>query len=649
MIELRLITTGEVLDLSPNATISLELHNPLFGDTVFPGAFSYSFSLAGGLTSPRNARALGFADRLDVPIEGQPVYEVELRLQGLPWQRGTLTLLSASPTRYKVKFLGEISLLSERFAQTKLGELGHEKIPLSSNVLADLDGGQYLVNITYHPAIDPRPSDISRAKNNGRGNKFIKFRFEGSIPQDPLRVVVNGEEFVYDDTVPANNQRLYNLSEMVTQSALSVEAVSYYYENPQNISDSHYVFYVYGTSEDYNEPLEVSFPDMAWSVEKRWEEDYTGLISAALSQYANHSIPEDNFVLPTFHNPDLLGEGRNTLGLHNAYNDAGDEIQLHYGEFSPETVFGVVPMFSLEYVLQRIEATTGVKITGAWRADPDVQKLIFFNEHALNVYAEDGTPALSESIDPALHLPDWTINEFMIELARLFCLGFDYQPENSTLELFPLQDVLDIPTQDRTSEASPDYQVEFEAQEGAIFAFEGIEDPQPLTIGAGKEAKTMKIGTVRTTPRADFSTSFPYAYVLPASRGEGKLGDDLGRPEDARLLFYHGKEVLLGGITYPYASSLHVGYSGTLSRFSLLWTGEKNLYETWWERWYEFEATRKSVPRTLHWTIRELLTYRHRQLYRIKERDYLLAKLKLSISQRGGLSPVQVDAYTLEP
>lgn len=653
MIELRLIQSGRTLDLAPNTTISLELHNPLFGDTVFPGAFSYSFSLAGSMTSSRNAQALGFPDRLDVEIVGQPVYEVELRLQGIPWQRGTLAILSASPTRYKAKFLGEISLLSERFAETKLGDLGHELIPLSTNVLGELDGGQYLTNITYQPGNDPAPSDINRAKNNSQGNKFIKYRID-SLPNEDLQVIVNGEEYIYAYTAQPNYQQLFALSELVTSSSQAVEAVSYYYENPQDRNDQHYVFYVYTTSAEYEEPLEVSFPNLDMIVEKRWEEDYTGLISTELSQYAGNSIPEDEFVLPTFYNPDLLGEDRNVIGLHNAYNDAGDEILLHHGEFKPENVFGIVPMFSLEYVLKRIEASSGVRIAGSWRQDPDVQKLIFFNEHALNVYAEDGTPALAEAIDPAYHLPDWTINELLIQLARLFCLGFDYQPEDSTLELFPLQDVLELTPQDATVRAAPTYQKEFEARQGAAFAFENGEGNglDSLTIGAGKETKRMKVSTVKTGFRSQYTATYGYAYFLPVSSGEGKLGDDASKESTARLLFYHGKETLPFQ-TYPYASSSHTGYSSELSRFSLLWTGQNNLYDAWWKRWYEFEASRHSVPRTLHWTLRDLLTYRHRQPYRINDptgpRGYLFAKLKLSINQRRGLGPVQVDAYTIEP
>src|SRR5690606_19513101 len=173
------------------------------------------------------------------------------------------------------------------------------------------------------------------------------------------------------------------------------------------------------------------------------------------------------------------------------------------------------PMFSLKYVFRKIMEATGVKIVGDFVEHQDVKRLIFFNNHSLD-YFEDSLPDYTtrtfyDRIIPGNHLPDMTILDLLLELGKLFSLGFDFNNDDMTLELFFRKKiVIDDSFIEASNKTNPKFDLSFGQNEGYTISYKwnskdikfNPESPgvmTPIVIGDGKEKIDLKLHTTFMT------------------------------------------------------------------------------------------------------------------------------------------------------
>lgn len=635
MIDLRI--KNRPLDLDPDTSISMEINNPVFAGDIFPGSFSMPFTIPASAT---NGKILGFPELVHLAQKPKLRYEAELIVEGIPALSGELIFRGFSNDKYKVNFQSQISLLGQFFNNVSLRGLNHEVTKLlewseeGGSPWSYLYGGKYIgVTINY-----------------------LDF-------PTPFSVTVNGETFEDDNE---NAALAYNsVLEQINASDTGVK-VSYI---DFNASTTIYIKF-YTEFKGIDQQLEIDLGDdpdnPVWTVVETWYENYQGFIEAGIQALNANVLPTSDFVFPTYYNKKFYDsqDGKFT-GIFNEYVD-GAFVFKHIDDSS-----SFVPMFSLAYIFRKIEETTGIKITGDFIADADMQKLIFWNNHSLdyfeNTYAETPYHTYYDKIDPRNHIPDMSINEFFIELGKLFSLGFDFDNDAKTLELYFRRDI--IKNQDFidiSSKTNPRYEFDYGQNEGYTLVYKWnskdelfVKDPAemaPLVIGEGKTKTELKMHTVFTR-----KSSITYSTVVGGVQNIRSFGRKVpvveqpgtwaGKaPEsDPRLLFFHGFQPDFVGDLYPYASSDNLDYDGNvLGEYSLAWQGTTSLYEEFHRDWIDFLMIDQSITRESYWSIIDLLNYQFKSKYRVDQIRYMIPKISYNVSSRKGLGPVNLDMLKAE-
>lgn len=656
MIELRLISgayAGEALDLAPNTSLSLEINNPLLSRDVIPGSYSLPFTLP---ATPRNRLRLGFPERLDLSARPGTRYQVVLYIEGMYWRSGDLILRKVSNTSYSANFQTGVSVLKEKLA-INLKSLPHEVIDIdkqssliTSHVFQDVLTGGF----------EADPAHIAETEALSQGKPYAWYRMEGDLGIDNF-FTINGT--TYEQAEIGWQKRVRN-EILASDSDVKMQ---YYRTLTGGIYYHNYFFWV--ASGSWNTPMDISFDENSpFVLLESGVQIYADLaIDDFNNHFADNALPGSDFVMPTFWNPALLGEDRNSRALHNVWDPATGEYKLYHNSPNPANTYGVVPCFSLAYVLDKIEEATELNIQGTLKTE-FFRNIIFFNNHALNTFDGNGNPLLAPYINPANHLPDMTILELLVELGKLFCLGYYYSEDDNILHILHLPGMLTGNPIDITTLASPRYEKDVaDPADGAVFSYEFPDSDKmyeqedgaelsPYTIDGGKEPISSKIGTVFTRMKLVSSFSlftglFNFFKKVPVSIEAGTLGTEEGDPAP-RILYYANRKTDGNGNLYPYATSDGLdqqenelviddftGETGT----NLLWATDKGLYDTWWKEWYDFEQNRQIVSLNTFWKMPELLNHTHEHQYSYFGQPFLVRRLQLNISSNRGLLAQSMD------
>lgn len=122
---LELIVNGEALDLSPDASITIEEESPVFEKDSIPGGYSFPFTIP---ISPRNRRILGFPERIEKAEPMTIEQAFTLYHSGILRSSGTLSVTEAG-TDYKAHLKAEMGDLASKIKDLFLKEvdLGGER------------------------------------------------------------------------------------------------------------------------------------------------------------------------------------------------------------------------------------------------------------------------------------------------------------------------------------------------------------------------------------------------------------------------------------------------------------------------------------------------------------------------------------------
>lgn len=242
-------------------------------------------------------------------------------------------------------------------------------------------------------------------------------------------------------------------------------------------------------------------------------------------------------------------------------------------------------------------------------------------------------------------------------------LEYDLDPDDELSVMFSGQDyqapVLGSGLTARSLWADGDFSWRYAIADNSYYAI----DPTPFkAIHLGQDHKDIIRGdglkpytsalipmwnswNVKTDGFIDDTIAFQH-WMLPHIRHQGYVlyHDGLKKPQlSMRTMIYRGMQPFDVGIdgTYPMASTTPYDIRGNIiGDHSLLWDGDYGIYKTWWQPILEMLLNKKTVTRSINFSIRHLLNFKFSQKYRIENQNYFFAKLRFTATSRG-LSKVE--------
>lgn len=293
-------------------------------------------------------------------------------------------------------------------------------------------------------------------------------------------------------------------------------------------------------------------------------------VPEAFEATLNNTWDEGGFVFPTVLNPDYYG-GQNPEGWSGKINDFAD------GTYTS----GIkVPFFFAKGILKKLADLAEVTIHGsAWESEL-MDKLLIGNTRAF-----EGT-----TIQPRLHLPDYTVAGFIVNLLKCFRIApfFDSHRKKLRLE-FGADRLRGVPTMNWTEKmqrklgGTPSgvsgLELSYALDSNDATTKDEFFFPY-LTPGVGGNDVS---GTALKIP-IGFA---PYLMQdgLPYSRQPGIVNSQSDKTFGPRIAFWHG---LIDDV--PSASNSWNGYSLQL-------TGESGLANKWWAVEEEFQIDTLKIVR----------------------------------------------------
>jgi len=114
-----------------------------------------------------------------------------------------------------------------------------------------------------------------------------------------------------------------------------------------------------------------------------------------------------------------------------------------------------------------------------------------------------------------------------------------------------------------------------------------------------------------------------------------------------RITIYRGMYPDFDGDDYPFASGLPWDTeSNLIGQYSLRWDSQYGMYTTWWQAWHTMLKEGKQVSVSLHLSITDLLEFNFENKVRIGSMDYMVKKLRISLTARG-IEPVEAELVSV--
>lgn len=601
--------------MEPETAISLEINNPIFSEDIFPGNFSMPFTLP---ASPENSILTGFPEIIELKEKPKLKHAASLEVEGLPFQEGELILRGVSNDKYKVNFQSGESLLNTVFADKTLHDLPHEIIKI----------------------VDWNQATSSKLWDLYQGKKWVWYNAEQDhlIPET-IKVTINGQTF--ESTSPTLGTRLQQLADQINGADIGV---SFYYE-PVNAMPNQGVRFT-TTRLGLTEPLVVDMHDPSiWNLNASdsWIHKYNQAIKPAFNRFYENEPQTADFVFPHIYNPKFFE------GQEGRYFPDLNRLSWSAQGFDIREQSGFIPCFTFMYIIQKIEQMAGIKIKGDFLEDPDVQKLIFFNSHALSFFEKPEPRFLYhvvfDKINPVDHIPAMGLTQMFIELGLMFCLGFQYSEENKTLEVFKKKNLVQSKNFTAWDKVSPAYGIDYQTFEGVSLGYkwndkdemyknEGGGEMIPAPDNDGKKIEP-KFYTTFTRPQY---IGYPTKISVPTLIEKGSFYPQTSETQP-RLLFFR-KVVKIPEFNFMY--SLASSTSSQIENYSLAWQGANGIYSRFWREWAQI-LENTTVRRKAYLDIVDVLNFNPKRKYKIDGNLFFIKKMSFSVSSRTGLGPVDLE------
>ncbi|MBC6698866.1 hypothetical protein [Hymenobacter sp. BT190] len=309
----------------------------------------------------------------------------------------------------------------------------------------------------------------------------------------------------------------------------------------------------------------------------------------------------------------------------------GDKNPAYSGYLNPYfggsyTGVAVAPQLRLVPLLRRVLATVGYTVSGEWLSDASVRQLVAYS----NRVAEDGAGVRLPELVLSRHVPaELKVGGLLVELQKLFGLGYDFDLVRRELRIVRLRDVaLDdaylVRDAGQLTRALPtayegySLELSFESEDEQLKGFDN--SWAKLVLGAGKLPIKAEAGTLHCLTDGPTGQLMPHIVAKGASPAY-ELGDDSRC--GLRLLFDRG---LQGG--YPQCTNgRELG-----SALALQWAGVNGLYAQCHQPWLELLARAGSEERVVPFRVGDLLSLNPGRKELLGPRKYLWEKMSLTAS-----------------
>ncbi|MDJ1468153.1 hypothetical protein [Xanthocytophaga flava] len=388
----------------------------------------------------------------------------------------------------------------------------------------------------------------------------------------------------------------------------------------------------------------------------------------------------EDIVFPVVSNTAFYEDDANFNGFINEIVPIGSSLDSvlttlygvgpHYQQNSSDdlTRYSAVAMPFLHKVLNSIFALAGFTPSGLLLSDSQLQKLIVYNNYALDMQATYSVFGLrgaipgkdfchfKDIVNHAQQLPDITVGEFLNAIRIPFNFGFFFNLRSGKVELIPLKDILSAPCElDWTDRVVPTWSQEAEDEKTYTFSF--TEDSSDSAFKDSDTTVTAQLASYTLassdSDQEDIQTEGIESKVSPLpvktigsrlvpyalQKATTVLFGGVKTDAQPRLLFWYGMSNDTQGKLYPKASNVSPD-----GNYSLQWNGEKGLYNTFWKDWIAFQkrSRRLEIPVTLR--PEDLTSLDLKKKVHIRGNDYLIENLKISVPLKIG-SPGTLTAW----
>lgn len=577
---LRIRLGDEYLDLSPDTSLTITVHNPLFDQDGSEALYSFPFSLP---ATPKNRSLLSYANRLDNGSNNTTYTDAVLEIEGIPFDFGVL------------------ELDEQKFTSDSIGAVYKNLVPA---MLEDLD------RIRIHEILDTVQGTYLVPKS------VWKFDLTIGAP-NTFAITVGGNVITYTAASGETAQQI------VTGLSNAIDAIfpAMSYNPPGNTQLQLESASVNQHPIGFASLVGLSLVSVVTTGQAR-QKGFHNRVALI------NSTPVDTHCFPMLYWLNFYkgNNKRRFTSLINAVVGGNFLSNLPYEEPAWETTF--LPFVKLPYVFDKIlDNTSLVTYWEGYFLDPDIQELLLFNNRAVDELIEDiyeisgfnttkFINGYQNTIDLNRHVPEITARELLERFIAVF--GLWYRITGTTVTFYKKRDQLTGSPVDWTEKSEPEYTATRNKREGFTLEYAESEDIwtsntqlQKLVYGAGKEIVTLPFSTVHYTNQALFH--FPATAKLPilnqsGSSSEGGLGDN---DFSFRLLFDRGMQPASNGQTYSYATHDYSNYAGTaVGALSLDFNDAGGLYEQNHKTILELNSNGQPVTLTMRLTVADILTLR---------------------------------------
>ena len=608
-------------DLPPNASISMEDNNPVFAKDFLEGTFSMPITLP---LSSHNQQLFRFAENLHVASRAKAKYKARLFLQGIPLFDGEVILRGVSTNGYRVNFQSKGSLLTAAFGDVKLKDLAHTVYELEQ-----ADGTP--IN-QFNKSLSIEVADLANLPN-------------------PITITINGDAFESMEDADSATR----LNDICAKIGASGKYNAHYTPNPL-LAGEGVLLHIENVAPGIEAPLQVE-ADNAWQYNTSWATSYNLKIEPVLNAFFNQLT--DSFMgFPVMRNVEhfkqLFEDNKvflnYTLNLPN-YEHTGFSL---FQAGKEKANIGLLPCFNLYYVMVKIKESTGISMDGFLAENPELANLMLHNTHAINyvekIFNEVPVSTFAPRINPADHLPDMTVMEFLLNLKKLFGLSYEYKEESKHIRFYKLRDTLGNGSYfEHTDKCGPDYEFTYKEEPGVVIGYQAEEEetPEELVIGSGGEDFRSAFGYIKAEVLPS-DARYGSDWKIPVSREEGRWHGQEPKNK-ARLFFYYGNKPDSMGYNYAFASHDNYDLQGNrLKEITLELAGADGIYENFLKKIADVLAYSDPIERTLYWNMLDLSRFHYEQKYRINQVNYLIKKMSIQASSRMGLLPIKAELVRVD-
>ncbi|WP_201979395.1 hypothetical protein [Hymenobacter rubidus] len=314
----------------------------------------------------------------------------------------------------------------------------------------------------------------------------------------------------------------------------------------------------------------------------------------------------------------------------------------------------IVPFLRLVPLLHRVLGAVGYALSGPWLDTPEAQAAILYSDRTV----EQADGSLPADFAVNRHVPDLEVGALLVQLQKVYGLGYGFHPKRRELSIRALRDVIADPAYlDRTGGLGRSTAV---TQTGWVLSM-GLESDDELNktldtgwatlrVGNGKQTLSTEAGTLHVVEEPDYINP-ARTWRLPAVDAKGAslafgVGDDSHC--GLRLLYDRGLCPDSQQQLYPLATWDREDMHGnTVGPSTLHWDGEAGLYATWHRAWLDFldRATTREV--LMEFRVADLLTLDPARKELVYWQKYLWEKVSLSLKTTGRRLEAATFTYRL--